>query len=185
MSGSVPKILLVEPDPDVMEILVTACTRRFDAHITCVADAESCLDADMLEPHDLVIAEMDLPDSTGARLADQLMSLRARPIILLGDAPVLEDAVEAMRLGVRDLFVKPFAVAHLLDSAARALRGHHLHVQHGARYRRMRDLVRQAIRERRDLNRRIDLICRDLVGAQRRLVHRVLELEEVTPIRKQ
>ena len=185
MTGPPSKILLVESDPDIMEILVAALSRRFDAHVTCVADAEACLDADMLEPHDLVIAEIDVPDSTGVRLAEQLMSLRSRPIILLADSPVVEDAVEAMRCGVRDLFVKPFPVAALLESAERALRGQHLHVQHGVKYRRMRDLVRQAVRERRDLNRRIDLICRDLVGAQRRLVHRVLELEDMTPNRNE
>ena len=183
MSDTPSKILLVEPDPDIMEVLVAALSRRFDAHITCVADAESCLDTDMIEPHDLVITEMDLTDSTGGRLAEQLMVLRSRPIILLSEDPTYEDAVEAMRLGVRDMFVKPFPVADLLDSAERAIRGHQLHVQHGAKYHRMRDLVRQTIRERRDLNRRVDLVCRDLVGAQRRLVHRVLELEDAKPSR--
>ena len=184
MGDVLTKILLVEPDADVMQTLVAALSRRFDAYITCVADAESCLDTDMVEPHDLVIAEMDLPDSTGTRLAEQLTSLRSRPIILLGEDFVVEDTIEAMRLGVRDMFTKPFRVAGLLDSIDRALRGHQLHVQHGMKYHRMRNLVRQAIRERRDLNRRIDLICRDLVGAQRRLVHRVLELEEMAPNRK-
>jgi DNA-binding NtrC family response regulator len=183
MTNAPCKILLVEPDPDILEILVASLSRRFDAHITCVSDAEQCLDLDMVEPHDLVVAEMELDDAKGTRLTEQLLSLRSRPIILLADNPTLDETVEALRLGVRDLFVKPFPVAQFLDSAERALRGHQLHLQHGAKYRRMRELVRRAIRERRDLNRRIDLVCRDLVGAQRRLVHRVLELEEVGPKR--
>ncbi len=41
----------------------------------------------------------------------------------------------------------------------------------------MRELVRRVIRERRDLNRRVELVCRDLVGAHRRLVTRVLSSE--------
>jgi hypothetical protein len=41
----------------------------------------------------------------------------------------------------------------------------------------MRELVRHVIRERRDLNRRIELVCRDLVEAHRRLVHRVVEFK--------
>ncbi len=165
-----------------MEILVAGLSRRFDAQITCVSDAESCLDTDMVEPHDLVIAEMDLTDSVGGQLAGRLMALCTRPIILLAEDPTAEEVVESMRAGVRDVFTKPFPVAELLDSAERVLRGHHLHVQHGAKYHRMRNLVRQTIRERRDLNQRIDLICRDLVGAQRRLVHRVLKLEESLPV---
>jgi hypothetical protein len=40
------------------------------------------------------------------------------------------------------------------------------------------DEVRHVIRERRELNERVDLICRDLVGAHRRLVHRMLDREK-------
>jgi hypothetical protein len=36
------------------------------------------------------------------------------------------------------------------------------------------------IGERRDLNRRIELICKDLVGAHRRLVQRVLAEQPTT-----
>jgi DNA-binding NtrC family response regulator len=185
MTDAPSKILLVEPDPDVMEVLVAALSRRFDVGITCVADAESCLDADMLELHDVVITETDLADSKGVELAEQLTALRSRPIILLAHDPPVSDVIEAMRLGVRDMFIKPFPVAELLDAVERCLRGHQLHVQHGAKYRRMRDLVRQVIHERRDLNRRMNLICRDLVGAQRRLVGRVLKLEELKPSRQE
>ena len=69
-------------------------------------------------------------------------------------------------------------MAELFDAAERALRGYEVRRQHQAKYRRMRDLLRRVIRERRDLNQRIDLVCRDLVGANRRLVHRVLDFEE-------
>ncbi len=181
MPDVTPKILVVEPDPDAVEILVAALSYRLDAQLTCVADAESCLDTDMIEPHDLVITETILPDAHGMELAEQLLALRKRPIILLADEPDLDDAIEAMRLGVRDLFPKPFAVGELVESAERALRGHQIHHQHAVKYRRMRDLVRRVIHERRSLNKRVELICRDLVGAQRRLVHRVLEVEQAQP----
>ncbi len=171
------KILVVEPDPQVLEILVASLARRFDAHVTCVADAESCLDVDLVTPHDLVISEMALNDSNGIELAQKLLSLSARPIILLGEEPSSEDAITALRVGVRDVFVKPFPVSDLLDATERLLYGHEIRRQHTVKYSRMRELVRRVIRERRDLNRRIDLLCRDLVGAQKRLVHRVADYE--------
>jgi DNA-binding NtrC family response regulator len=172
------KILLVEPDAEVLEILVASLARRFDAHLTCVADAESCLDKEMLDPHDLVIAELTLNDSTGLALTEKLAALGNKPVILLADEPTCDEAIEAMRLGVRDLFRKPFAVEQLLDAVEGELLRLDLRRRHAARYRRMRDLVRRMIRERRTLNRRMELICRDLVEAQRRLVHRVLALED-------
>ena len=181
MATQVCKILLVEPDPEVLEILVSSLARRFDAHTTCVADAESCLDVELVDPHDIVIAELDLPDSDGLDLADKLMALNNRPVLLLADDLQCADVLAAMRLGVRDVFPKPFPVECLLDATDRALHGHDLRRQRAVKYRRMRELVRRVVRERRDLNRRMDLICRDLVGAHRRLVHRVLAIEGVAP----
>ena len=172
------KILLVEPDAELLEILVASLARRFDPHITCVSNAASCLDLELVDPHDLVIAELDLEDSHGVLLAERLLSLGNRPIILLADEPTSDDVIDAMRVGVRDMFRKPFPVEQLLDAADAALRDHSVHRRRAVKYRRMRELVRRVVSERRDLNRRIDLVCRDLVGAQRRLVNRVLALED-------
>ncbi len=173
------KIILVEPDADVTEIVVNALVRRFDAYITCVSTAEDCLDTELVEPHDLVITDLDLAHDDGLDLAEQLFTLSARPVFVLADDPDRDDMVRAMQVGVRQMFVKPFPVGELLDAADAALRSYTLKRKQLVRHRRTRDLLRQVIGERRELNRRIDLICRDLVGAHRRLVNRVIEKEEV------
>jgi DNA-binding response OmpR family regulator len=149
------------------------------------------MDVELTEPHDLVIAEIEpaggVPALTEPRssfassgrlpLVEQLASLGGRPIILLADEPTRAEMIHALRLGVRDLLLKPFPVEQLLDAAERVLHEVEVRQQYLARYRKMRGLTRQVIRERRDLKQRIDLICRDLVGAHRRLVHRVIEFE--------
>src|SRR3990172_5712837 len=177
MSDRNPKILLVEPDPDMVEMMVGLLRRRFNAQVTCVSNAESCLNTDLYDPHDVVIAEWELEDSDGLQLTENLTILSPRPIILLADEPTSRDAIGAMRLGVRDLFTKPFPVEDLQDATERAVPPHELKRQQAVKYRRMRELVRHVIWERRDLTRRIELVCRDLVEAHRRLVHRVLALE--------
>jgi len=176
------KILVVEPDAEVLEILVGALVGRFDAHITCVDTAEACLDVEVVEPHDLVITELVLDDFDGIQLSEHLTSLSARPVIILCDEATTEQAVAALRLGVRDLLTKPFPVTDLLDAADRALSGHRLRHDYAVRYHRMRNLVRKAVRERRELNKRIELVCRDLVGAHRRLAHRVVELSKTPTV---
>jgi len=176
MSERDHRILLVEPDPDLMEMLVAALDRRFNASITCVATAEACLDVELLQPHDAVIAAWTLDDSCALCLVEQLASLGKRPVILIaGEEEVTpQEAAEAIRLHVAELFVKPFPVSDLLDGVARTLAASALHRRQQAKYHRMRNLVRHVIRERRSLNQRVELICRDLVGAHRRLVQRVL-----------
>lgn len=172
MSKRTRKILIVEPNPDLLEMLVASLTRRFDARITSVADAESALDIEICDPHDLIIASLDLAGTSGLELAAHMSALSARPIVLIGDCPTTDQVIEAMRLGVRDVFRKPFSMTLLLDTVNRILRGQELRRQHAAKYRRMRELVRRVIRERKQLNQRVELVCRDLVGAQRRLVDR-------------
>lgn len=172
------KILIVEPDPDVLKVLVSSLSRRFDAHLTCVASGNACIDAELTDPHDLIIVENDLEDMDGLTLAQRLMSLATRPVVLLvGDAEY-GHAVSALRTGVADIFRKPFPVEKLLESTEQLLRDQRLLRQRASRYHQMRKLVRHVISERRDLRRRIELVCRDLVGAQRRLVHRVLAMDE-------
>ena len=175
------KILLAEDDPRILEMLVPSFVERFDAHLTCVGSAEDALDIEVVEPHDIVIAETALPGLDGLTLARHLLELSDRPVILLAEEPALSHAVEALRLGVCDLFPKPFAIGDLLNSMDRALeearQAHRFRTKHGN----LRQLVRKVLRERRDLNRRIELICKDLVGAHRRLVQRVLADEPTTP----
>jgi DNA-binding response OmpR family regulator len=168
------KIMIVEPDAELLEILVSGFSARFDAYLTCVPDATACLDAELLEPHDLVVAALDLPDSDGLALSEHLATLGPRPVILLASDPDSNDVLTALRLGVRDVLCKPFPLAELLDSADDALRDYTLHRQHMAKYHRMRELVRHVIRERRELNRRTELVCKDLVGAHKRLVTHIL-----------
>ena len=179
MSETPYKVILVEPDADVLEIIVDALSKRFNAYITCASTADECLDTELLEPHDLVITDLDLAEKGGLELAELLFTLSARPVFVLADDPDRDDVIRAMRIGVRQMFIKPFPVSELLDAAAVALRSHTLKRKQLVRHHRTRDLLRQVIRERRGLNQRIDLICRDLVGAHRRLVNRVIEQEEV------
>lgn len=178
MAERTKKILLVEPEADILELLVSSLVRRFDAHITCVSDTESCLDIDMLDPHDLVITELHLEKSDGLSLTSKLKGLSDRPVIVLADEPTCDEVVTALRLGVHNLFRKPFPIEQLLESAGEAINQYALRRKQLVKHRRMRELVRKVIRERRELNARMQLICQDLVGAHRNLVHRVLSMED-------
>jgi len=173
-----PKILLVDNEPRTVEMLLEIIVRQLNAHVTCVSTAEDALDIDMLEPHDAVVAEVNLPVMSGVTLAERIMELRPRPVILTSNDPNLSQAIAAIRVGAVDYFTKPFDIECLLDATERALKAAAEQRCRTQRHHRLRTLVRQVIRERRELNQRIDLICRDLVGAHRRLVHRVIDCDK-------
>lgn len=177
MTDRPPKILLYETEPAMVELLVSSLSRRFNCHLTCVVDEHMCADAELIDPHDLAIVDAGHDHEDGLRLASNLLSLSNRPVLMLMDEPQSDDVARAVRIGVCDVFIKPFPMADLLDAARQAMRRFSIERTRSAKYARMRDIVRRVVRERRDLNRRMDLVCRDLVGAQRRLVDRVLSLE--------
>lgn len=176
------KVLLVERDPRVVEVLVESLIRRFNCDITCVASAEDALDVEVVEPHTVVISDMALPAMDAITLTRRLKELSERTVILMGEQPDATEALEALRAGASDYFVKPFEVSALLDSVRRAMDSFREIRQRRRRYERMRQLLRRVIRDRRGLNRRVELICRDLVGAHKRLVVRVLENEKTLKV---
>ena len=172
------KVMLVEPDAPLVAVIAGSISSRFNVQVTCAVDAEKCLEVELLEPHDLIIIDLDEDPKRTWPLIDQLTSLSARPIIAMASEPSAEEVIAALRAGVRDFFKKPFPVEALLDSVSSALNAAEVKRLHLARYRRMRELVRHCIKERRGLKQRIELLCIDLVQAQRRLVRRVIAVQE-------
>jgi DNA-binding NtrC family response regulator len=133
---------------------------------------------EIVEPHDLAIADVDLPGMDGIELARHLLEFSERPVILTSGRPTMGQAIEAIRLGVTDYLPKPYPLPYLEEVAEKALQTQVRRRRRRRRYHHMRRAVRKAVTERRALNDRLDLICRDLVSAHRRLVHRVLEHEQ-------
>jgi DNA-binding NtrC family response regulator len=172
------KILLVEQNARIIEMLVESFVRRFNAHITCVASAADALDVEMFEPHSIAVIDTRIEDMDAITLAMRLRELGDRPVILMGSDPTTADVIEAMRCGVTDFFTKPFEIEALLDCMARAIAAHRKRCAGIQRHDRTRRVLRRVIRERRALNERVELICKDLVGAHKRLTSRVMAREQ-------
>jgi DNA-binding response OmpR family regulator len=177
MMDSPYRILLVEPDPDTLETLVSALVGRFETNLTCVASGEECIRIERSDAHDLVITEHELPDMDACELARELGAIRRRPLIVLGERPTAKEAIELLRLGAADVVCKPFRVSEMLESVDRALGRLEMRRRHMHRFRCMQRSLRKVTRQRAELNDRVELVCKDLVHAHRRLVHRVLDFQ--------
>jgi DNA-binding response OmpR family regulator len=173
-----PKILIVEPDARITELLVDSLGPHFEARLTCASAAEDALDVEILEPHDIVLTDYDLPGMDGLDFLRHLKELSSRPVILTSSRPTLSQAIEALRLGAVDYLTKPFSIPYVQQIVSTALHTHRESIKKERRFHELRQTVRRVLRDRKELNNRIDLICRDLVGAHRRLVHRVLAHEQ-------
>lgn len=171
------EVLLVSSDEGLADMISSHVESTLDARVTHVQTRADAVSACPQHKPDIVVADMELPDGDGLALARQLpQACEDDPaILLMSEQPTVGRAIEAMRLGVRDLFTKPFDVrrlAHVIEQEAGSLQ---VRRRQALRTRRLRRLSGQVIRERRDLRRRVDLVCRDLVFAYQRLARKVTE----------
>ena len=118
------RVLLVDDEEKILKTLGRAL--RDDGHL--VTTAARALDGQRLlveQSFDLLIIDYRMPDRSGVEVVKELVSTTPegeRPAIVMMTAHgSVENAVEAMKLGVQDYLQKPFEIDELLLTARRAL----------------------------------------------------------------
>jgi len=113
---SATRILVVEDDPSVRGLLDTLLTAEGYDVVTASDGLAGLVRAATSQPA-LMLLDLMMPDLGGARVLEEI-----RDDPNLADTPVVVvtgkvDAVPGMRdlLGADNVFIKPFAVAELLD----------------------------------------------------------------------
>lgn len=122
MPNAKPKILVVDDDTDLLELLVirlTAAGYKADA----VQSAEAALNyLDVSRPQ-LVISDMQMSGMDGMALFEHIhRTLPTLPVIILTAHGTIPDAVAAVQRGVFGYLAKPFDSKTLLTNISQALR---------------------------------------------------------------
>lgn len=114
------KILIVDDDPSVQKSLSMILKHQYDL---CVAsNAEECLRSFKAQSFDLAILDLKLPDKSGLELLEEIKFISSDvPVVMLTAVQETRTAVEAMKLGAIDYFLKPFNVDELLLLVERAI----------------------------------------------------------------
>jgi DNA-binding NtrC family response regulator len=172
-----PRIMIVEDDPDIASLLHDYLETAFNAEMDLAVSAEEALECDAENPADVVIVDYMLPDMDGLDLILPLNARKRRPIILITGHPTLGRAIEAMRLGATDMLVKPFDLDVLTQRISQAMEQHRHEELRMKRLMRVRQLSHKVITERRALRRKLDVLCKDIVGSYRELAEKVSFVE--------
>lgn len=140
------RLLLVDGD-GLSRYTVSMAMQRVGYMVGEAGSGEAALERLAQGDYDLVLAEIDLPDMNGI---DLLKAIKNRSpdsvVILMADTVSVETAVEALRLGARDLLIKPFSSEDIRGSVERA-------IQTARRLRRRRRLLDSIERAVSDLTR--------------------------------
>jgi len=115
------RILVVDDDPQILEVLQTRLESRGFAVETAEGGAEA-LSRLKDQQADLVITDLKMPGMDGLELLRRMGELEGRPpVIFLTAHGSIPEAVEAMRMGAYDFLEKPYSGADPVAMVRRAL----------------------------------------------------------------
>ena len=170
------RILIVADNPGLIATLTNDIVCQLDANVTIVNSLEEARDMSGPDKFDVVLAAEKLPDGPGLTLANEERPLFDAPVILLDAGLDARRILQALRNGVADVIPQPLDSGHLVTTMQKTVTIHRMRKHTLARCDRLRRVTSKLVRDRRELRQRVDLICRDLVCAYRRLAKKVVGL---------
>jgi DNA-binding NtrC family response regulator len=153
-----PRILVVDDDPAVVELVVETLRDRFDTDGT--VSAKEALDKVLAQDIDIVVTDVEMPEMRGTELLAAILERKPGQLVIIITAfGSIELAVQTVRAGACDFVTKPFKAQVLTLAIDRALRE--------------RSMRREIVRLRRELGEAAD--SGDLVAASAAM-KRVLDI---------
>ncbi len=122
MAPSGERILIVESDPDISDLIARQALRPLGYNVTIVEEAASAIKKALQTPPDLIIANLNLPDLSGKDLITALTSQgSSAPLVVVAEKGQESDAIQAFRLGAVDALFWPARDAEVVRVVERAL----------------------------------------------------------------
>ncbi len=161
-----PCILLVDDEPDMLELVGELAHRHITCQVICAATAAEAREILESQPIELLVTDVQLPDGDGTSLIEtlQLHHPNASAIVITG-APSVDRAIDAMRHGALDFVPKPFTHDMIVQRLRTGLERQAAAAKRDQRFERLRGAVKRLNEARRTISKKVDLLCNDLVGA--------------------
>ena len=103
MSNTGDRILLVENDPVISDLIARQTLRSVGYQVEVVPDASSAIKRVLQSPPDLIIADLNIP---GLSAKDLLYALTSQgvntPVLVIANKDQEHDIIQAFRLGAVD-----------------------------------------------------------------------------------
>jgi DNA-binding response OmpR family regulator len=122
MASAGDRILLVEDDPDISDLIARQSLIPGGYQVDVAADSTAAIQQALLAPPDLIIANLNLP---GLSAKDLLVAFAAQgintPVLIVAGKGQEQDILQAFRLGAADYLVWPTREAEVLSAVERVL----------------------------------------------------------------
>jgi CheY-like chemotaxis protein len=117
------RILLVDDEPGIVAMSCKMLA-AMGYHVTAAANGSEAIERFQEEPHnfDLVITDMIMPDMTGNKLAQLILTIRPDvPVVLTTGYMDQSTLKEAEEMGICSVVLKPFGKKQMSDAIKKAL----------------------------------------------------------------
>src|SRR5215469_871723 len=121
-AGAAMRVLVIEDDAELAEAIGVGLRREHMA-VDIAHDGPAGLDLALVNGHDVIVLDRDLPGLHGDDVCTELVTAGGRSrVLMLTAAATIEDRVDGLGLGADDYLPKPFAFAELVARLRALLR---------------------------------------------------------------
>ena len=121
MANASPRILVVDDEQDVLDLLVYNL-RKAHYEVTTATDGRQALDLALQVEPDLILLDLMLPEVDGLDVCRELRHTSEVPIIMITARGEEVDRVVGLELGADDYICKPFSMRELMARVKAVLR---------------------------------------------------------------
>lgn len=121
MTAAPPRVLLVEDDPTVSEVVLRYLLRE-GYRAEAVSDGAVALAMALADPPELVLLDLMIPSLDGLELCRRLREAAPVPVIMLTARGEESDRIAGLELGADDYVSKPFSPRELMARVKAVLR---------------------------------------------------------------
>ena len=126
MASTRDRILLVENDPEIIDIIAQQALRSVGYQVDVVQDSSAAIKSSLETPPDLIIVDLNIP---GLSAKDMLVALTAQgvntPLLVIASKGQEQDVIQAFRLGAADYLLWPARDAEVVSVVERVLQRVH------------------------------------------------------------
>jgi DNA-binding response OmpR family regulator len=121
MPGLAPKVLVVDDDSNVREVVIRYLERE-GFRVEESSDGADALDRALEDPPELVVLDLMLPSLDGLEVCRRLRQVAPVPVIMLTARDEEGDRIAGLELGADDYVAKPFSPRELTARVKAVLR---------------------------------------------------------------
>jgi len=116
------RVLIIEDSPEIVES-VTLCFKMFlpEATVSFSYDGRQGIEFLKLEPFEVVILDLNLPEIDGLEILEQIRAFSNVPVVILTVRDKIQDKLKGLNLGADDYMVKPFKPKELISRVSAAI----------------------------------------------------------------